>query len=511
VPIAGPFLAALLIIVAAPAVAAESVPDLATLEARIVAARGPVPSAYREVVRYRGSSSSGTEVTFVRGNDVRTIDDDGTFTTQRGTYRSIAWHQNENGQTVIAKPDPGEATVEATITTVTRASSPVDAYVIATLTAKGFGSKDYIDPQTFYELRSESIRPSGTTTTVYGPYQTYGSRHLATSWHVHSESSKTDTDYAITAFAAADLTESDVLIPGNRRTLVQFPADQNVVTLPSTFSQGRVYVRLNVNGRGLDFQLDTGASAIAINAEIARRLGLTMTNAKQNNVNAGTFETGEVVVPHVQVGSLTMDDVAMAIAPANFQAPDAPVRAVGLLGFDFFAELGVTIDYEHHIVRAAKLGTYAEPDDPQGIVLDVRLGTQTPLVTAHLDGAVAERMIFDTGASVTFLLFDYFLRRYPEAFAVYLGGDAASNSRFRGIGGTVDVRPYEIGDFRLGSQEFTDLLGYLEVSNKNYSSSSDGLIGNKFIGLFTVFVDYPNGHIHLTPNSHGRHAMGLYP
>jgi hypothetical protein len=185
------------------------------------------------------------------------------------------------------------------------------------------------------------------------------------------------------------------------------------------------------------------------------------------------------------------------------------VRAVGLLGFDFFAELGITIDYEHHIVTAAKLGTYTLPADPQSIALDVRLGTQTPLVTARLDGAVAERMTFDTGASVTFLLFDYFLRRYPQAFAVYLGGDAPSNSRFHGIGGTLDVRPYEIGDFRLGSQEFTDLLGYLEVSNKNYSSATDGVIGNKFISLFTVFVDYPNGHIYLTPNSSGRRALGL--
>jgi clan AA aspartic protease (TIGR02281 family) len=508
-PVSGPFLAALLIIVATPAVAADSVPDLATLEARIGQARGPLPSAYREVVQYHGTSSSGTEVTLGRGNDVREIDEDATFTTQRGTYHGTFWHQNENGQTVIAKPDPGEATVEATTTTVTRVSSPVDAYMIATLTAKGFGSKDYIDPQTYYEVRSESIRPSGTTTTVYGPYQTYGSRHLAASWHVHSESSQTDTDYAITEFAAADITENDVVIPGSRRTLVQFPADQNVVTLPSTFSQGRVYVRLNVNGRGLDFQLDTGASAIAVNPDIARELGLTITNAKQNNVNAGTFETGNVVVPRMQVGSLTMDDVVMAIVPANFQASDAPVRAVGLLGFDFFAELGITIDYEHHIVTAAKLGTYTLPADPQSIALDVRLSTQTPLVTARLDGAVAERMTFDTGASVTFLLFDYFLRRYPQAFAVYLGGDAPSNSRFHGIGGTLDVRPYEIGDFRLGSQEFTDLLGYLEVSNKNYSSATDGVIGNKFISLFTVFVDYPNGHIYLTPNSSGRRALGL--
>lgn len=495
-----------------PATAADGIPDSATLEARMDQARGPVPNAYRQVITYRGTSSSGTQTTFVRGNDEREIDNDGTFTTQSGTYKGDAWHQNENGHTVIEQPDPGEATTEATTTTVARVSTPVDAYVIATLTANGYGSKEYVDPQTFYVLRYESIRPSGTTTTVYGPRKTFGARHLAESWHVHDESTKIDTDYTLTEYAAGGITDDDVAVPDNRRTLVQFPAGQTTVTLPSKFSRdGHVYVRLDVGGRGLDFTLDSGSYSIAINGDIARQLGLTVKNAAENNVNAGGFKTGDVIVPHVKVGSLAMDDVVMSIAPEDDDDPHASVRSVGLLGFDFIAELGITIDYEHHVVTAAKFGEYVPPAIPQLRMLDIRLGTQTPFVTAQINGAVAERMTFDTGGGGTFLIFDYFARRHPEAiFDDHHGGDKSQPITFYGIGGEIDTRAYQIKDLRLAAIVFRDFVGYRVLSDKAYSSSEDGIIGIDFISFFNVLLDYPNGHIYLWPNSLGRRAMGLH-
>jgi clan AA aspartic protease (TIGR02281 family) len=401
---------------------------------------------------------------------------------------------------VIDRVDANDSSNDSISTTISRVSKPLDAFVIARLTAKGFGTKEYVDPQTFFLVRSESIRASGTTTTEYGPYATYGAAHLATSWHVHNESTGTDTDYSIAEHIAENLGDDDVAIPGNRRTLVQFPDGQTSVTLPSLFSRnGHVYVRLVVNGRGLDFLLDTGSSVIAINGDVARQLGLSPKNTKQNNVNAGSFASGEVIVPHVQVGALSMNDVVMTIAPENSRTPDAAIRAVGVLGFDFIYELGITIDYEHHVVTAAKAGTYHPPDDPQLVTLNVRLGTQAPFVTAGINGAVAERMIFDTGAAGTLLIFDYFARHHPEAMNG--GTDIPASRTFYGVGGSFETHPYEVKESHLGSQVFTDIVGYRVVSSRIYSMSADGIIGTDVIKLFNVMLDYPNGRIYLWPNN----------
>lgn len=188
------------------AASSEDILDAATLRARVAQAAGPIPHAYHEILTHHGTSSSGTVEEFALASDYRIIKNDGTFTTQHGKYKDDAWHQNQNGHTVIDQPDPGEANVETT----------------------------------------------------------------------------------------------------------------------------------------------TGASTITISADVAQQRGLSVKNALRNNVNAGGFASGDVIVPEVHARSLTTDEVAMTIVP-----------------------------------------------------LDVRLGDQIPLVTARINGAVAERMIFDTGGAGT--------------------------------------------------------------------------------------------------------------
>lgn len=487
----------------AQAALASDIPDAPTLRSRSDAAYGPAPNAERETVDFRGTSASGTRTTYQLGADRRVIVDAGAVHTESGVYKGDRWHENENGHVVYDQADPGLATQETFTTTVTRVTAPIDAYVIATLNAKGHGSREFIDPTSYFIVRREDFTANGKRVTLYDGFRAFGSRHLAAHWHVHDETTGTDTQYTLRDYGVDDVADSDVATPHNKRRLVEFPDGHNSVVLPATFEpDGHILVRLMVGGRGLDFLLDTGASTITLDPGVAASLGLVVTNKFDSSVNAGRYKTGQAVLPAVTIGSLAMHDVALHIVPLGMEESEA--RAVGLLGFDFLCELGITIDYEHQTVTAERYGSYTPPTDPRAIALDVRLGTQQPITTASINGAIAERVVLDTGGAGPFLLFDYFTRRHPEAIP---RNEVGATRKMMGAGGAFDTNAVIVDDFALANVHFKQFQGFRVASDSSYSNDEDGLIGPTFLRLFDVHLDYPDGKIFLVPNASGSRAM----
>ena len=80
----------------------------------------------------------------------------------------------------------------------------------------------------------------------------------------------------ITEYDAGPVTDADVAVAQSLRHLVRFPNGVTSLDLPATFGRQHVYVRVTINGRGLDYVLDTGASGISIDMQVARELGLPL-------------------------------------------------------------------------------------------------------------------------------------------------------------------------------------------------------------------------------------------
>jgi predicted aspartyl protease len=254
--------------------------------------------------------------------------------------------------------------------------------------------------------------------------------------------------------------------------------------------------------------LDTGASGILIDETVARELGLPFHN-QRSAVTSGRYTTARTLIPEMHVGALAMKNVAAQIAPHGWNEA-AGIKTVGLLGFDFLAELGVTIDYEKGRVTAVPETAYAAPTDPHTIVLDVRIGTGQPLTTAAINGVIGERFLLDTGGAGPMLVYDYFARRHPEALVDAHGGGARSRPvQLYGIGGEFETKPYQLSSVKLGNVNFTDVIAYRITSKGAYASPTDAQIGPEFFRLFTLGLDYANNRVYLVPNAEGRKAMGI--
>ncbi|MDQ6941322.1 MAG: aspartyl protease family protein [Candidatus Eremiobacteraeota bacterium] len=483
-------------------------PDVATIRERVRTAAGLLPAESRQTtVTVSSNATTSTVRRFQRGASWRETNDTPPFHSERGNENGQAWHQNDNGQTVLDQPDPGAATGEPAVATVTHGQKPSDAYVIATLNARGYGVKEFIDPAAWYVVRREVIAPNGTATTTYDDVRADHGRTFAHHWHVDGGTSGISSDVKITEYDTAPVAAANVEIVHSRRQLVEFPNGVTSVDLPATFGPQHVYVRVTINGRGLDYVLDTGASGITIDMQVAKELGLPL-HAQRSTVTAQRYTTARTRVPEMRIGNLILHDVAVQAIPQGNDETGS-VKVVGLLGFDFLAELGVTIDYQHKRVTVVPGEAYVPPAAPHTTSLDVRIGSGVPMTDVAINGALAERFILDTGGVGTFLIFDYFARRHPEALKDEGEGARSRPKRFHGIGGSFDTRPYQIAALKLGNIRFTDFVGYRVTSAGSYAGASDGIIGDVFLRMFTLGLDYGNSRVYLVPNDVGRKAMGI--
>lgn len=440
----------------------------------------------------------GSLETVRRGGDSASTIEMGPFRTAHGAWHGQRWHQNENGEMVLERPEPSQ--VERTLTqTVARVEKPVDAWQLTTTYASGHVARAFYDPRTFYAIRTERSIAGRTVHTTFEDFRTDARGHVRP-WHYFGGDERAENayDYRLQRDEIAlEIPEGDLAIPHDRRTLVEFPNGVESVRMPAKIENDRIYVRLDVAGRGLDFLLDTGSAAITIDQGVARELGLAIRGRAMQTV-AGSFETGRVIVPTVGIGTLAMHDVVMRTAPfASHEAQGT--RVVGLLGFDFLDSLALRIDYGAGTVEAIRPGTLVAP--ATATPLEIRLNSGTPVTRATIGDAVGEDFILDTGAAFPYVVFQRFARAHPDAIRPSGDGHTSFGS---GVGGSMSYRSVDTKRVALGPLPLEETYGVEALSpNALGFDNEDGLIGATILRRFTLLLDYAAGRVYLEPRGRG--------
>ena len=458
------------------------------------------PESEREVWNMHITGLDGSLEMVRRGDDMETETQLGPFRSARGVWHGQHWHQNENGETVLDRSEPSQ--VEHAVTqTVARVHDPVDGWELTTTFTSGHITRLYYDPRTYYVIRSEKTVAGHTSHTNYDDFRTDPHGRVRF-WRYYGGDDRPDNDFdyrLVRDDQSVEVSDADVGIPRDRRALVEFPAGIDTVRLPARIENNRIYVRLEIQGRGLDFLLDTGSSNLTINDTLARELKLPLYGRATQTV-AGSFVTGRVVAPLVTIGNLTMHDVVMRTVPLSSNE-GSDTRVVGLLGFDFLDAVALKIDYANGEVEAIRSSSLAVPS--AATALEVRLNSGAPVARAAVGDVAGDDFIIDTGAAFSFVVFQRFARAHPEAFPP---SDDARVFYGTGVGGTMPYRKVEGRRVALGSWTFDDELGVEALSpNALGFDNEDGLIGADILKLFTLYLDYASNRIYLAPN--GRAAM----
>lgn len=112
------------------------------------------------------------------------------------------------------------------------------------------------------------------------------------------------------------------------------PANYRTVSIPRD-SRGHFQVDARVDGRRIDFMVDTGASTIALTARDAKRLGIHPSQSDYNvsvRTANGTVRAAQTTLARVEVGGLVVRDVRALVVPDN-------ALSENLLGMSFLGKL----------------------------------------------------------------------------------------------------------------------------------------------------------------------------
>jgi hypothetical protein len=438
---------------------------------------------------------TGTYRVYILGRDERDVTSIGPFIFESGIHAGVHWQQTRNG---ITFTDAGfheardavserawESDTDARDVRLIGESVALNAYVVEIDPAGGRREWRFVDKKSGNVVRLEEIAKDRRITTIYDDFRTFdGIPQPSRVRTIDSFGNERDQQLLSRTL---DLTPDPrvVDIVPTRRTLVEFPPFLPLVHLPVRFVSGLAVVRVRIGLRSYDFLLDSGAAGIVLDPSVVDDQKLD-TYGTHIGATVGTFNESSTIVPLLGVGPLKLRNVVARVVGVPFHLDDR-TRIAGLLGFDFFADCVVHLDFEHGVADAIAPAAFKPP--PDVVPLALALDDRTPTVRARADGAVG-RMVLDTGANRSILTTGFADR------ADVMTDAAASIMRFRGVGGVGVGEAVNVKTFDLGGFSVPDVV--VDVSSADLGIEDvDATIGTDVSAAFDLYFDYRSATVYV--------------
>ena len=438
---------------------------------------------------------SGTYHVFRLGRDERDITLLGPFLSEAGVHAGTRWQQTRNGMTYsyggvhevrdarsdgawLSDADPRDVRLIGE-------SVPLNAFVVEVDPPGGRHEWRFIDKSTANLVRREYVEKGRRYVVSLDDYRTFDG--IPEPSHVRTVDSFGNERNLTLLSRTLDLTPDsrDVDIPASRRTLLEFPAGVTALHLPSRIVDGLCVVKVHIGLKDYDFLLDSGAAGIVIDPGIVDDAHLE-TYGSRIGETVGTFNETTGIVPLMTVGALHMHSVVARVVPVPFHLNDR-THIAGLLGFDFFLDAVVHVDFDHGTANVLVPAAFKPP--PDAAVVPLALDDRTPVVRARAD-AVTGRVVIDTGANRS-VFTALFASRADIAF-----DPSSAMTQFRGLGGMASAETVHLKSFDIAALTLLDPV--IDVSNAKLGAEDiDGTAGTDLLHAYDMFFDYKNAALYV--------------
>ncbi|MGB8797436.1 MAG: aspartyl protease family protein [Candidatus Aquilonibacter sp.] len=483
---------------------------LATLHANYLRALGaPLPTSVIETWSVTRDGLTGTLVVTVRGDDKREDEQLGAeLHTADGVVGGRSWQQNENGEITYPTGVHRRAEIDAA---ALRSGAPGVAllgmlaeeparYVVRVDPPGGRLEYVYFDSSTFLIDQIDEALEGTRVIFTFDGYRNVGGRMVA--GHVHTIVARTgiEGDRVLRSSEVDSPPHDDALAmptPASPLSAAHFP-----VELPARILSDRIILKTRIKNRPVNLQLDSGASAIAIDTGVIDALGIPKIGASKGTM-AGTYSVSQAIVPELQIGDVSLHNVAVYAIPF-VELADEHTPVAGLIGFDFLNTAVFKIDYVKGTVTALDPATFTPPSG--AFEQDIALDDNVPMLSATIGNATGKTFVLDTGADRS-AIYSPFRLAHPDAVAdqglgTRLRDAFPFETQFTGVGGQVTYHPVQVRPFTFGGVTFSSWLFDATYNAASFEGEdNDGLIGQDVLRYFDLYLDYPHSRIYFVPNS----------
>lgn len=433
------------------------------------------------------------------GGDFRTTVRLGSFSWSYGSYAGKDWNQDANGivlpsSNLFQEVDPYSEALRAPDNPTNGVSmlgmtpgSPVQ-FVVEVTPGNGLVQRRYYDAQTHFLTKMDETDYDGHH--QQWEYDDYRTVHGLTVAHrIRYERDGTTVTRQTRLISFDRVTSTPNLAPPPSRPLFDLGAAASV-QIPADFETDGIFVPVVVDGRQVDFQLDSGSSDIVIDPGVAKELGMTSIGLSSLSF-AGDFTEATSRAASLKVGTLSASNVAVSTISFVEDLPNR--RVVGLLGTDFIASGALEVNYAKKTLTLYRT-VPAELAAQGWSALPLRLDYAVPVVKATFSGLDGQ-FVMDLGAYYTTLYphyFDRYPKHIPHGSPDFAEMETVGNRPF-GVK-SVTMRSLVLGDWVFGGVAVTVPSAQF-AQDRDY----DGLIGRDTLAQFDMIFDYANDRLWFKP------------
>jgi predicted aspartyl protease len=270
--------------------------------------------------------------------------------------------------------------------------------------------------------------------------------------------------------------------------------------LPFRFASSEiplVLVPVTINGRGphhLLIDTGNGETEPILFRPLASALGLSLEAEQDGPGVAGPIRVAQTRLDRLDVGDIHHTGVP-ALVMDPLQLPPVDVAPEGILGYGFFRDYSLEIDYPARTLTFAASGG---GNGSGGTPIVLGSPKQFVILDVTVNDGPARPFLLDTGASVTTV---------SPALASELGL-ATQPADAVGIGGALSAGSARVP--RLGAAGVTEddaevaVIDLFDAVSEAAGRRIEGVLGYPFLRHCRLEIDYPALRVRLTPGAPAR-------
>jgi hypothetical protein len=496
------------------------------------ALKAGVDDTRREVWHFSRAGLAGTETLTRQDLNFRAKIAAGPIINEYGQILGSRWHKDANGfvspmqgidttsfEMLIFMRNFTDAEDPKNDVKVVGESTDPSAYVVQ-ITRPNYKHPEWV----FYDKKSGlidqiiNVVDGQRLTATYSGYK--ATKGLTQPWHVHVSDGRAPLDDDFTRDSLAigvPIDMRDFVMPGDSSTLASFsghvdlPARAPVDEMDLQTGLGSyqkltaptVVVRINVNGRGLDFELATGSPESYIDWTVAQELGLP-SYGQAVKTPSGDPLAYDTIIPSVQIGGLSLHNFAVRALKFNYHL-GADTQVVGTLGYDVLKSGVFKIDYDNGKVTLDPAASFASDDPaPGAFMVPVLFDRGYAFLSGLLNFHPTPNILLANDFELSFI-FGHFTSQYPDTVKDTTGRNHTSTfvpfADSNGYGTSIDVWLGTIADLQFGRAHYADY--YVLGTNGDFDfagHTTDAVIGADLLKYYDLYLDFPHNRVFLKPN-----------
>ena len=280
------------------------------------------------------------------------------------------------------------------------------------------------------------------------------------------------------------------------------PPARKITSVPlKTLSGGVLLIKATVNNYpdSLNFILDTGSGGISLDSSTCIELKIPLEASDKTIRGIGGIRNVKFLNhATLHLPGLHVDSLNFHVNDYEILTSVYGIKIDGIIGYSFLSRYIVRLNYDTMLMEVLTPGEFKYP---RGGHLLRPLLTSIPIQTLNFkeNKKFQNRFYFDTGAGLSFLLSEDYLR---DSGILNNKKKEPLVTQAEGLGGKMTMRLTTIRELKIGPYKFKNVPTFLFDDEYNVTSYPflGGLIGNDLLRRFNVTLNYRKREIHIIPN-----------